>query len=76
MRPHFGGVVEVYHSNFGWRERDRGRVKVRYSIYFVGSLPHFVGVVEVEVYHGNFSWRSCGRRGVEVRYSIYFVGPY
>ena len=44
---------------------------MRYSIYLLGCLPHFGGVVEVDP--SNFSWRelivigrlwlSCGRGG-------------
>ena len=36
-RPHFGGVVEVYPSNFSWRSRGTGGVVVRYSLYMLGT---------------------------------------
>ena len=65
--------VEVCPSNFSWRRRGRGGVEVRYSIYLLGRLPHFGGVVEVEVNPSNLSWRERGRGGVKVRYSICFV---
>ena len=47
-------------------------VEVRYSIYFLQTLPCFGGVVEVEVDPSNFNRRRWGRVVVEVRYSIYF----
>ena len=62
----FQGVVEVevYPSNFSWRRHGRGSLEGRYSIYFVGPLQRFEGVVEV--YLNNFSWRRRGRGVVEV----------
>ena len=64
--PHFVVVVEVEvcPSNFSWMRHGRGVVEVRYSIYLLGRLPHFGGVVEV--CPSNFSWRMHGRGVVEV----------
>ena len=41
-------------------------VEVRYSIYFLQTLPRFGGVVEVEVCPLKFSWRRRGRGGEDV----------
>ena len=59
-------MVEIDPSNFSWWERGRGGVEVRCTIYFVGTLPHFGGMVEVEVYSTDFSWWRHGRGVVEV----------
>ena len=50
-------------------------VEVRYSIYFLQTLPRFRGVVEVEVDPSDFNRTRWGRGVVEVRYSIYFLQP-
>ena len=39
---------------------------INFSIYFLQSLPHFGGVVEVEVCPSNFNWIRHGRGGGEV----------
>ena len=58
--------VEVDPSNFNRRSWGRGVVEVRYSIYFLQTLPCFGGVVEVEVCPSNFNWIRRGTGGGEV----------
>ena len=48
-------------------------VEVRYSIYFLQTLPRFGGVVEVDP--SDLNRTRWGRGVVEVRYSIYFLQP-